>query len=127
MSHPLASFRTVDTRPAFGRHGEDLAARAYERDGYRIVCRNFRCSQGEIDLIASRGRTLVVSEVKTRRTDFYGDPAEAVTPVKQARLRRLAAAWLAENPGWGGDLRFDVVSVVIDRDGTRVTRLEDAF
>ena len=117
----------MDTRPAFGRHGEELAAHAYERDGYRIICRNFRCPQGEVDLIASRGNTLVICEVKTRRTDFFGDPAEAVTPLKQARLRRLAAAWLSENPAPGCTLRFDVVSIVMGRDGTRVTRLEDAF
>lgn len=117
----------MDTRPAFGRTGEDLAARTYETEGYRVLARNYRCQTGEIDLIAERGKTLVICEVKTRRTDFFGDPAEAVTPVKQARLRRLAAAWLGDNPAPGRTLRFDVVSIVMGPDGTRVTRLEDAF
>ena len=117
----------MDTRPAFGRTGEDLAARTYERDGYRVLARNYRCRAGEIDLIAERGKTVVICEVKTRRTDFFGDPAEAVTPLKQARLRRLAAVWLSENPAPGCTLRFDVVSIVMGRDGTRVARLEDAF
>lgn len=117
----------MDARAAFGRSGEGIAARTYERDGYRILARNYRCRAGEIDLIALRGNTLVICEVKTRRTDFFGDPAEAVTPVKQARLQRLAAAWLAENPAPGCVLRFDVVSIVMGPDGTRVTRLEDAF
>jgi putative endonuclease len=117
----------MDTRSVLGRSGEDLAASLYERDGYRIVARNFRCSQGEIDVLAARGCTLVICEVKTRSTDFFGDPVEAVGPRKQARLRRLAAAWLAENPAPGMELRFDVVSVIADRQGTRVRRLEDAF
>lgn len=117
----------MDARPALGRAGEEIAAAGYIRDGYRIVARNFRCGQGEIDIIATNGRTLVFCEVKTRSTDFFGDPSEAVTPVKQARLRRLAAAWLSQNPARGKELRFDVVSVVVDRGRTRVTRLEDAF
>ena len=117
----------MDTRSALGRSGEDLASQLYQRDGYRIIERNFRCRQGEIDVIAAKDRTLVFCEVKTRRTDYFGDPVEAVGPVKQARLRRLAAAWLDANPAPGMRLRFDVVSVVADRQGTRVRRLEDAF
>ena len=117
----------MDTRTHLGRAGEDLAARLYEDEGYRLVARNFRCGQGEIDIIASKGRTLVFCEVKTRSTDFFGDPLEAVKPSKQARLRRLAAVWLSQSPAPGMTLRFDVVSVVADREGTRVRRLEDAF
>lgn len=117
----------MDTRSALGRSGEDLASQLYMRDGYQVIGRNFRCRQGEIDIIAARGRTLVFCEVKTRSTDYFGDPVEAVGPVKQARLRRLAAVWLEENPAPGMILRFDVVSVIADRQGTRVRRLEDAF
>ena len=117
----------MDTRSDLGRTGEDLAARLYEEDGYRIVTRNFRCRQGEIDIIATKGGTVVFCEVKTRSTDFFGDPVEAVKPTKQARLRRLGAVWLSQNPAPGMALRFDVVSVIADRQGTRVRRLEDAF
>ncbi len=117
----------MDARTRLGRSGEDLAASRYLRDGYRIVARNFRCGQGEIDIIAARDHTLVFCEVKTRSTDFFGDPMEAVNRTKQARLRRLAAVWLSENPAPGMSLRFDVVSVIADRQGTRVSRLEDAF
>ena len=111
----------------FGYSGEGLAAVMYERDGYDIVERNFSCSEGEIDLIARKGATLVVCEVKTRRTDYFGDPAEAVTPAKQARLRRLAMIWLTRNQVHGMKLRFDVVSIVKDGRGSRVRRLENAF
>ena len=117
----------MDTRPALGRRGEDLAACRYEDDGYSVVSRNFRCGAGEIDLVVQRDRTLVFCEVKTRATDFFGDPSEAVTRSKQARLRKLAAIWLTENPAPGIEVRFDVVSIVIDRSGTRLTRYEDAF
>ena len=117
----------MDARPALGRSGEAVAARRYERDGYRVVARNFRCRSGEIDLVLRRGRTIVFSEVKTRATDYFGDPSEAVTLAKQNRLRRLAAVWLGENPCPGMEIRFDVVSVVDDGRGARVTRYEDAF
>ena len=117
----------MDTRSALGRRGEALAARRYEDDGYSVVSRNFRCAAGEIDLVVQRERTLVFCEVKTRATDFFGDPSEAVTRSKQARLRKLAAIWLSENPASGMEVRFDVVSIVIDRAETRLTRYEDAF
>jgi putative endonuclease len=117
----------MNQRAHLGRAGEDLAARTYESDGYEVLERNFRCGQGEIDLVLRRAATVVFCEVKTRSTDFFGDPAEAVKPAKQARLRRLAAVWLQENPVERSNLRFDVVSVVCDRRGTRVRRLEDAF
>ncbi len=119
----------MNVRADLGRRGEDLAARLYERDGYEIVARNFTCPAGEIDLIARRGKTLVVCEVKTRKTDYFGDPSEAVTPSKQARLRRLALIWLSRHRGRtrGVKMRFDVVSIVDDGRGSRVRRLEDAF
>lgn len=117
----------MDARIDLGHRGEDLAARRYERDGYRILDRNYCCGAGEIDIIARRGDTLVFCEVKTRRTDYFGDPAEAVTPAKQARLRRLAMIWLSQHPARGVKLRFDVVSIIDDGRGSRVRRLENAF
>lgn len=96
---------------AVGRYGERLAAR-YLRDlGYAVLEVNWRCPQGEIDIVARDGRDLVVCEVKTRRGTGYGAPQEAVTPLKLARLRRLAAAWVDQHPGDYGDLRVDVLAV----------------
>ena len=89
-----------------------------------MLDRNWRCSIGEIDIVARRGGLLVVVEVKTRRTDAFGVPALAVTPVKQRRLRRLAASWLAEHRiRRRVEVRFDVASVV----GDVVTIYERAF
>jgi putative endonuclease len=102
-------------RLELGASGEELAARWYTDAGYRVLARNWRCRDGELDLIACRGGLAVFCEVKTRRGLGYGTPAEAVTPAKQRRLRRLALRWLAERaPGDARfpDLRFDVACVV---------------
>ena len=98
-----------------------------KRSGLAVIERNFRCRDGEIDIVARRGRLLVFCEVKTRRSDRWGLPAEAVNGVKRARLRRLAAEWMrARRPG-AVDVRFDVVSV-LERDGKLVAHhIPDAF
>ncbi|MBD0323261.1 MAG: YraN family protein [Aldersonia sp.] len=98
---------------ALGARGEDLAAAYLEETGLRIVCRNWRCRYGELDVIARDGPIVAFVEVKTRTGRAFGLPAEAVTFAKQARIRRLAGMWLAEQPGWV-DVRFDVVSVLLE-------------
>jgi putative endonuclease len=87
------------------------------------VARNWRCRAGEIDLIARRGRQVVFCEVKARSSGAFGLPAEAVTPRKQAQVRRVARAWLGTGGGAGADLRFDVAAVL---DG-HLDLLEGAF
>ncbi len=98
-------------RRALGRQGEDQAAAWYVAQGYTVLARNWRCREGEIDLVVRRGATVVFVEVKARRTDRFGVPAEAVTPVKQRRLRTLARRYL-EATDERGQLRFDVVSIL---------------
>jgi putative endonuclease len=117
----------MDARPELGRRGEDLAESVFRRLGFDIVQRNYRCKHGEIDLIARRGRSLVFCEVKTRRTDTCGTPAEAVGFRKQSRLRRLAAVWLADHAVGRVQVRFDVVSVIVRPDRSEVTHIPDAF
>jgi putative endonuclease len=108
----------------YGRHGEELAAEWYARRGYSVLERNWRCPIGEIDLIARRGRLVVFCEVKARRSAAVVLPAMAVGPVKQQRLRRLAAAWLATHRFRRGvEVRFDVVAVT----GSVVDVYENAF
>jgi putative endonuclease len=109
---------------SLGAFGEEVAARWYERAGYDVIGRNWRCASGELDLVVRRGPLVVFCEVKTRSSDRYGTPAEAVTYRKRMRLRRLAAAWLASCEGPSGRMvRFDVAAV---RGGT-VEVIEDAF
>lgn len=98
-------------RTKLGQHGERLAAQAYEADGYEVVARNWRCPDGELDLVLRRGSTLVFAEVKTRSSDRYGIAAEAVTPAKQRRIRRLALRFCDATGQRAPELRFDVVSV----------------
>lgn len=104
---------TRSRRQQLGRAGEEQASRWYEAHGYEVVARNWRCRQGEIDLIARRGNLYVFCEVKARTSDAFGQPAEAVGRTKQARLRRLAAAWLtsAAPPGPHA-VRFDVAAIL---------------
>lgn len=102
---------------AVGRYGESVAERELVSAGCEVIARNWRCARGEVDLIARDGDTVVFCEVKTRRSTAFGDPAEAVSPVKAARLRTLAALWLAEQrsggePAFWPNIRFDVISVV---------------
>ena len=113
----------IDPRRALGASGEEAAARAYVRSGWRVVARNWRCREGELDLVLAKEGVLAFCEVKTRTTDRYGGPAAAVTPLKQARIRRLAVRWLAESECRATRLRFDVAVVR----GDEVEIIEAAF
>ena len=115
-----------DPRRALGQKGEDLVAAWYEAAGYRILDRNWRCRDGELDLVVGRGPAVVFCEVKTRRSTRYGAPVEAVTATKQRRIRTLALQWLAAHSRRGDDLRFDVASVLFPRDGNPVVEVLEA-
>ena len=104
-------------KDALGRYGEDVAARHLVEQGIVVLERNWRCDAGEIDIVARDGDCLVVCEVKTRRSLQAGGPLEAVTPAKFARLRRLAAAWLAAHDEHFAEVRIDVVAIVVPRLG----------
>lgn len=115
-------------KDAVGRYGEALAAERITAAGLQVLEANWRCREGEIDLVARDGDALVLVEVKTRSGDGWGGAAGAVTPAKQRRLRRLALRWLAEHPGPGwSSIRFDVVTVVRRSDKVDVQHLRGAF
>jgi putative endonuclease len=98
----------------------------YQERGYDLLSRNWRCREGELDIVARRGLVHVFCEVKTRSSTAFGLPADAVGRLKQARLRRLAAMWFAAERGPatsgnerevagrrpGGPVRFDVACVL---------------
>lgn len=113
-------------RARFGRAGEDAAADLFRRAGYTVE-RNYRAGRIEIDLVAYRPGLVVFCEVKTRASDRWGLPAEAVGYEKQARIRRAAAAWLAERSPGRVEVRFDVVSAIVADGRTRLTHIPDAF
>jgi putative endonuclease len=101
-------------KDVLGRAGEDRAAQHFESCGYEVLERNWRVRDGEIDLVVARSGELVVVEVKTRRSEGFGHPFEAIDARKQRRLWRLAVAWIAAHPdaAQGRRLRFDAVSII---------------
>jgi putative endonuclease len=108
-----------------GARGEELVARWYQARGYTVVDRNWRCRDGELDVIVERDGTVVFCEVKTRSSAAFGTGLDAVTRVKQLRIRRLAAQWLltrasARRPR---QVRFDVAAVT----GDAIEVVEAAF
>ncbi len=105
------------TRAELGALGEQLAVDHLSGLGLEVLTRNWRCRYGELDLIAADAatRTVVFVEVKTRATDLFGGLAQAVTPQKVRRLRRLAGLWLAAQETTWSAIRIDVVGVRIGR------------
>ncbi len=107
--------------------GEDAAAEAYRRRGYRIVARNWSCRLGELDLVVERRGVLVFCEVKSRRESAFGSGYEAITWRKQAKLRGLAEAFLLATGDRPQTIRFDVASVAVRGDRSTTELFEDAF
>jgi putative endonuclease len=115
-------------RQALGAYGERLAEQTLIAQGMVVVDRNWRCADGEVDLILRDGDDVVFCEVKTRRVSTFGTPAEAVVPAKVRRLRRLAARWLTTSRVRPSEVRFDVVSVVCRPDAAPlVDHVRSAF
>ncbi len=104
-------------KDAVGAYGERVAARTLTELGMRVLDRNWRTRQGELDIVAMDGDEVVVVEVKTRSGGSFGHPAEAVTREKVLRLRRLAAEWLATHDVRAAGVRIDVVAVRRRRSG----------
>jgi putative endonuclease len=100
-----------------GAQGESLAVAMLTAAGMTIIERNWRCSQGELDIVASEAGETVFVEVKTRSSVAFGAPLEAITAHKLARLRRLAAAWCEAHPGAGRRIRIDAVGVLLPAGG----------
>lgn len=111
-----------------GRTGEDLAAGYLRKNNYKIIEKNFRCPLGEIDIVARDGPTIVFVEVKSRNSCRFGRPEEAVDRRKQAKLSRIALAYLKSKSCLDSRARFDVVSVYMEPHGKPAIRLiKNAF
>ncbi len=118
----------MSTTTDLGALGERIAVAFLTDAGLRVLDRNWRCREGELDIVAREDDALVFCEVKTRRGVGYGLPVEAVTVAKQRRLRLLAQRWLAAHDQHAPDLRFDVVGVLVGTSGpAAVTHLRAAF
>ncbi|MBQ7762864.1 MAG: YraN family protein [Flavobacteriales bacterium] len=111
---------------ALGIEGEDMAADYLSSSGYVILERRFRIHSIEIDIIASKGKELVFVEVKTRSSDFFASPESAVNVKKQKRMI-LAADYYVRERGIDAEIRFDIVSVVRNRDTEHISHIKNAF
>lgn len=114
-------------RQRLGDLGERAAEDLLAASGYRIVARKHRCPRGEVDLVAEQGDLLVFVEVRTRATAAFGTPEETVGAAKQQRLVRAARDFLARWRGPPRGARFDVVAVVDQPGGPRLTHFPGAF
>jgi len=106
-----------DYKRSLGRHGEEIAVAHLQGQGYSILDRNWRCSAGELDIVAREGETLAFVEVRTRRGNRFGSAEESITPAKQAKLVELAQTYLQEHSLSDQAWRIDVVAVEMDRRG----------
>jgi len=112
-----------DPRHRLGYEAEAMAAAAMRVQGYQVLEQRFRYGHHDVDLVARRGRVVVFVEVKSRGSDAFGTPSEAVTARKQAAVVRAASVWLSRHATAWDAVRFDVITV---RDG-RMEWLQDAF
>ena len=119
-------FGVMQSTVEIGRNGEDLAVAYLEHKGYRILERNWRSGHKEIDIIAMDGDTLVVVEVKCRKSLNFGDPDIAVGVMKQRMLIYAAEAYLNYN-NLDVEVRFDIISMVVTPQGEHIEHIEDAF
>lgn len=117
----------VSRRTEFGHEGESIAVRYLKQCGYKIVEQNYRNRIGEIDIIARDRDTIVFVEVKSRRSDQYGDPKGAVTPGKQRKISMVALYYLKVNRQSNHKARFDVVTVLERQEKPVVEIIKNAF
>ncbi len=109
-----------------GKKGEELALNYLRKNNYQILKTNWRFGKNEIDIIASDDKTLVIAEVKTRSTRFYGEPEVFVTKIKQRFLTKAAHAYIMQN-NINLDTRFDILAVVITSNETKIHHIKNAF
>ena len=109
-----------------GRKGEELAIEYLQKHGYRIVERNYRFLKAEVDVIAQKENTLAVIEVKTRSTDYFGNPEEFVTPKKIKLLLSAIDNYVVEND-LDVEVRFDIIAIIKKQNQLKIEHLQDAF
>jgi putative endonuclease len=102
-------------RQKLGAYGEALAEAYLTQAGYEIIARNWRCAEGELDLIARQSEMLVFVEVRTRRGGRLGTPEDSITPAKQAKLVKLAYTFLAAHADPDDSWRIDVIAIVLNQ------------
>lgn len=114
-------------RRELGQKGEDIAVRYLQKEGYRIIDRNFRTRYGELDIICIKNDVLVFTEVKTRRSEVFGAAEEALTPKKIEHIRKVALHYLSSHQTRHKEIRFDVIAILMVNDEPRINHIQAAF
>lgn len=115
-------------RFSLGKTGEELACSYLQKQGYKIIDRNYRCRSGEIDIIAEDGVVLVFVEVKTRKGESFGHPFEVIGLNKQRKIARSALDYMSVHGIKERDCRFDAVSILVDaHEGVSIELVKNAF
>lgn len=109
-----------------GKRGEELAQKMLREKGYEIIETNWRFDKDEIDIVAKEGNELIIVEVKTRSTDLYGHPEDAVDQQKEKFLIRATESYLEEN-NLDIETRFDIVAIILNKKETKIHHIIDAF
>jgi putative endonuclease len=110
-----------------GRRGEALALKKIKSFGYQCIATNYRCSLGEVDLIAKDGDTIVFIEIKTRKGRSLGYAKEAIHEKKKRQLSKVALAYLKNNGLFGSKARFDVVAIQVGAGRAEIELVKNAF
>ena len=110
----------------FGKKGEEIAAGYLSKKGYTILDKNWRLGRNELDLVARDGKVIVVVEVKSRHSVYFGEPETAVTRDKQRLLIRAANAYIRFK-NIREEVRFDIVSIVVAGEQEKINHIQDAF
>jgi putative endonuclease len=114
------------THNELGELGEDLAVEELEKNGYEIVERNWRYKKAEIDIIARKNEVLAIVEVKTRSSDYFGDPQDFVRSKKIKMLVEAVNEYVVSKD-LDVEVRFDIIAIIINQNKLTLEHLEDAF
>ncbi|MFO8066145.1 MAG: YraN family protein [Bacteroidales bacterium] len=109
-----------------GKRGEEMAKRFLENGGHEILETNWRSGHHEVDIIAKKDETIIIVEVKTRKTNFFGEPEEFVTKNKQRLLIKAANSYILKN-NIDLEVRFDIISVLYSGSNHKIHHIKDAF
>lgn len=112
---------------SFGRRGEDIAADFLKKNNYKVLKKNYRTKLGEIDIVAENRGTICFIEVKSRHSEKFGSPQEAVFRHKQRQISKAALCYLKENRLLDRRARFDVLSITYEDNNPRIGLIKNAF
>lgn len=120
------------TAVSIGNIGEETAVKALKKCGYKIIARNYRTKMGEIDIIAKDGEYTVFVEVRLRKSNAFGSPADTIDRRKQQKIIKTAQMYAVKNDIYDSPMRFDAVLINADTDGeklvnTKIEIIKDAF